>query len=202
MAGLPGISGFSGWLASTAVILVFGEISPQAVCSRYGLEIGSALIWPIKLVMWALFPMAYPLAQLLDKVLGKEIGLSYSRDELIALLSLHSVGGRTKRGPQGDLHDQEAKILQGVLKFSTKFVSDVLTPLKFVQSISIEDVLNLELMAKLYRSGHSRIPVYDGEPSNLVGIIFMKDLLIGPPPPPPHPDAPTLCPALVERRPF
>ena len=51
------------------------------------------------------YPLSFPIATVLDMVLGEEIGLSYSRDELVALLAMHSVGGRTKQGPQGDIHD-------------------------------------------------------------------------------------------------
>ena len=42
--------------------------------------------------------------------------------------------------------------VQGVLKFSTKTAADVLTPLEYVQAISLDDTLDLKLMAKLYRS--------------------------------------------------
>merc|ERR1712166_403901 len=137
MAGLTG--GFSGFLASTLLIMIFGEITPQAICSRHGLAIGAFLYPVIWLVCAVFFPLAYPIAQILDAVLGEEIGLSYSRDELIALLSMHSVGGRTKQGPQGDIHDTEAKILQGVLKFAGKRAEDVLTSIKQVVIVDPDD---------------------------------------------------------------
>ena len=158
--------------------MIFGEITPQAICSRHGLAIGAFLYPVIWLVCAVFFPLAYPIAQILDAVLGEEIGLSYSRDELIALLAMHSVGGRTKQGPQGDIHDTEAKILQGVLKFSGKRAEDVLTSIKQVDCLGIHEKLNLSVMNCIYRSGHSRIPIYDGKKDNLVGIIFIKDLVI------------------------
>jgi hypothetical protein len=89
MAGFTG--GFSGFLLSTLLIMIFGEITPQAICSRHGLAIGAFLYPVIWLVCAIFYPLAYPIAQVLDAVLGEEIGLSYSRDELIALLSMHSV---------------------------------------------------------------------------------------------------------------
>ena len=71
--------------------MIFGEITPQAICSRHGLAIGAFLYPVIWLVCAIFYPLAYLIAQVLDAVLGEEIGLSYSRDELIALLSMHSV---------------------------------------------------------------------------------------------------------------
>ena len=176
MADLAG--GEWGFVVSTCLILIFGEITPQAICSRYGLAIGAALFWPIQICMWAFFPLAFPISRLLNAVLGKEIGLSYSREELVALLAMHSTGGRTKRGPQGDLSDMEAKILTGVLRFTEKVAGDVSTDLKYVQAVGIHVKLDLTVMNCIYRSGHSRIPVYENEMNNLIGILFVKDLIV------------------------
>ena len=154
MAGLT--SGFMGFVLSTLLIMVFGEITPQAICSRHGLAIGAFLHPVIWLVCVVFFPLSYPIAQLLDAVLGAEIGLSYSREELIALLAMHSIGGRTAQGPQGDIHDTEAKILQGVLKFSGKTAEDVFTPLKMVDCLGLHEKFDLTVMNCIYRSGHSR----------------------------------------------
>lgn len=59
-------------LISVTAILLFGEILPQAVCKRYGLEIGAYLAWLVRLLMWIFFPIAYPIALLLDWMLGEE----------------------------------------------------------------------------------------------------------------------------------
>jgi metal transporter CNNM len=176
MADLAG--GEWGFVVSTVLILIFGEITPQAICSRYGLAIGAALFWPIQICMWAFAPLSFPISKVLNAVLGKEIGLSYSREELIALLAMHSVGGQTKRGPQGDLSDMEAKILTGVLRFTEKTAGDVTTDIKYVQAVGMHEKLDLSVMNCIYRSGHSRIPVYEDEMANLVGILFVKDLIV------------------------
>lgn len=176
MADLAG--GEWGFVVSTVLILIFGEITPQAICSRYGLAIGAALFWPIQLCMWFFYPLAFPISKILNAVLGKEIGLSYSREELIALLAMHSVGGRTAQGPQGDLSDVEAKILTGVLRFTEKTAVDVCTDVKYVQALGMHEKLDLTVMNCIYRSGHSRIPVYEGDMNNLVGILFVKDLIV------------------------
>jgi metal transporter CNNM len=176
MADLAG--GQWGFVVSTGLILIFGEITPQAVCSRYGLAIGAALFWPIQICMWVFYPLAFPISKILNAVLGKEIGLSYSREELIALLAMHSVGGKTAQGPQGDLSDVEAKILTGVLRFTEKTAGDVSTDIKYVQAVGMHEKLDLTVMNCIYRSGHSRIPVYEDEITNLVGILFVKDLIV------------------------
>jgi metal transporter CNNM len=73
------LDGWQAVLVSTALIVVFGEIVPQAVCSRYGLEIGAFFAWPVRILMALEFIIAYPIAKLLDWVLGKHHGIVYRR---------------------------------------------------------------------------------------------------------------------------
>src|SRR5262249_54165675 len=70
-------------LATTALITIFGEIIPQAVFSRYALQVGASTAWFVRLVMFVLYPIAAPLAWLLDITLGDELPTLYSRRELV-----------------------------------------------------------------------------------------------------------------------
>ena len=74
--------GTSGFLLSTSFIVVFGEIIPQASCSRYGLYIGAASIPIVRVLILLFFPLAYPMAWCLDKVLGEEMGTIHSKSEM------------------------------------------------------------------------------------------------------------------------
>ncbi|EOD35948.1 hypothetical protein EMIHUDRAFT_48084, partial [Emiliania huxleyi CCMP1516] len=64
-------SGLAGGLIATAVIVVFGEIIPQAVCSRHGLRIGAASTCLVRPLMYLLMPITLPIARVLDLVLGR-----------------------------------------------------------------------------------------------------------------------------------
>jgi CBS domain containing-hemolysin-like protein len=70
-AGFTG--GVAGTILSTTFIVIFGEISPQSVCARHGLEIGAATIPLVKMFMMALFPVAWPISVILDQLLGEEM---------------------------------------------------------------------------------------------------------------------------------
>jgi metal transporter CNNM len=67
-------SGGTSFLISTCLILIFGEVIPRSLCSRHALAIGAGLIWPLRIMMVLLMPVAYPAARVLDAVLGEEIG--------------------------------------------------------------------------------------------------------------------------------
>lgn len=66
------ISGGFAVAGATLAIVIFGEIIPQAVCSRHGLKVGSQTILLTKFFMVLTFPVSYPLSKLLDIILGKE----------------------------------------------------------------------------------------------------------------------------------
>lgn len=73
---------------STIAIVIFGEIVPQAICSRHGLAVGARTVWVTKLFMGLTFPMSYPISLLLDRLLGKEIGNVYNRERLKELIKV------------------------------------------------------------------------------------------------------------------
>lgn len=66
-------SGLVGALLSTAFIVVFGEITPQSVCSRYGLYIGSKTANIVRFFIILLYPVAFPISRVLDWALGQEM---------------------------------------------------------------------------------------------------------------------------------
>jgi metal transporter CNNM len=107
MADIAG--GLAGGLVSTAVIVVFGEIIPQATCSRYALQIGARSIPVVKVLMFLFFPIAYPLALVLDAVLGSELGNIHSKAEMKRLLEIH-----VERGGFGE---EIGKAMTGALQY-------------------------------------------------------------------------------------
>ena len=72
-------SGTVAIVGATAGIVVFGEIIPQAICSRHGLMIGYRTLPLTYLFMLVTGVLSYPLGKLLDIVLGDEVGMSYNR---------------------------------------------------------------------------------------------------------------------------
>lgn len=72
-------SGLVGFLVSTAVIVTFGEIIPQALCSRHALAIGSRLAPLIKVLLVVFYPAAKPVSIALNYTLGADSGQSSSR---------------------------------------------------------------------------------------------------------------------------
>ncbi|KAF9931181.1 hypothetical protein FBU30_010624 [Linnemannia zychae] len=159
-------------LISTLLIVIFGEIIPQAVCARYGLAIGAYCAKPMLILMYIMSPIAYPIAMLLDSWLGVHHGTTYRRTELKTLVSLHQVNGI------GELTDDEVTIIASVLDLKEKSVLSVMTPLEDVFTLSEDAILDEELMEEIVSAGYSRIPVYrHDDPSNFIGMLLVKRLI-------------------------
>merc|ERR1719367_1361396 len=76
-------SGTMAVIASTLLIVTFGEIIPQSLCYKHGLRIGAALT-PLLRVFWLLLlPLSKPFAFILDGVLGEEIGHVLDKQQLL-----------------------------------------------------------------------------------------------------------------------
>jgi len=74
-----GSSGVVALVVSTVIIVIFGEIIPQAICNKYGLFIGAHFTWLIYLLIALTFVISFPLSLLLKCILGEEEGNVYSK---------------------------------------------------------------------------------------------------------------------------
>ncbi|XP_067355202.1 metal transporter CNNM1-like isoform X3 [Channa argus] len=149
-------------------IFFIGEILPHSVASRHGLAIASKTIWVTRLLMVLSFPISYPISKLLDLILNQEISNFYTREKLLEMLRVTD--------PYHDLVKEELNIIQGALELRTKTVEDVLTPLTDCFMLALDVLLDFNTMSDIMQSGYTRIPVFENERSNIVDILFVKDL--------------------------
>ena len=76
-------SSLIGFFASTALIVIFGEILPQALCSRYALRVGASSMPLVKFFLIILAPVAVPLAKVLDYFLEEDVGTVHTKNEMM-----------------------------------------------------------------------------------------------------------------------
>ncbi len=165
-----------GLIISVTAVLIFGEITPQAVCSRHALFIGAHTIWVVKFFRILFSPVSYPLSLILNYFLGRDIGNVYSIDEMKRLIELHATDMDMTQ--ESGLNASDHLLLVAALEYKDKRVSDVMTSLDQCYMLDVEERLTFSLMLEVYRSGYTRIPVYRGVRSNIVGVLYAKDLIL------------------------
>ncbi|KAI1208595.1 DUF21-domain-containing protein [Annulohypoxylon truncatum] len=166
--------GVAAVVGSTVLIVIFGEILPQSVCVRYGLQIGGYMSKPVLLMMYLLAPIAWPTAKLLDWLLGEDHGTVYKKSGLKTLVTLHkSLGDVGER-----LNQDEVTIISAVLDLKRKAVEEVMTPMEDVYIMSEDTVLDEKTIDQILDAGYSRIPIHQtGKPTNFVGMLLVKILI-------------------------
>lgn len=97
------------------------------------------------------------------------MGTIHSKSEMKKLLEIHV--------QRGGFDAEAGKAMAGALKYQDMEVHEVMTPLDDVFMISIDDKLTFELIAEVFKSGFSRIPVYEIDEDNIVGLLLVKDLI-------------------------
>jgi len=142
-----------------------------------------SFVW---ILMFLLLPISWPVAKILDLLLGHNEGQIYKRDELKELMNIHAEH-------QG-LSKDEVQIITGALDMHKKDASSCMTPLKQVKMLNAEERLNLTTIQKvcdlqlsnvrncsyciqIRKFKHSRFPVYKGTKNHIIGILMMKDLV-------------------------
>ncbi|EIE85403.1 hypothetical protein RO3G_10113 [Rhizopus delemar RA 99-880] len=188
---LIGGGGLWAVLLSTGLIVIFGEVIPQCttspfVCDLVWLSVQNVqsksnekdellltLLQRIVLViMYILYPIAYPASLVLNFFLGTTRGTIYKKAGLKCLLSMHQsddIEGLTK---------DEVHIISSVLDLKEKRVCEIMTPLQDVFTLSLNTVLDKELVHKILKHGYSRIPIKSANnESHYIGMLLVKNLI-------------------------
>ncbi|MCB0484831.1 MAG: gliding motility-associated protein GldE [Flavobacteriaceae bacterium] len=153
----------------TFLILLFGEVLPKIYANRNALRFSFFMVLPLRILNAFLSIFSVPLlnlTNLVEKRLGKK-NSDFSVETLSQALELTSEEATTK---------DEQKILQGIVTFGNTETIQVMCPRMDVFAISDNESFT-EVVKKIVEYGHSRIPVYNENIDNIVGILYTKDIL-------------------------
>ncbi len=152
------------------IILIFGEILPKIFANRNNLVFARFTAFIIfRLDKFLLFIITIPMSfitNIIEKRFGQKGG-NFSVDELSKALEL------TK---QNDTTEEEEKILRGIVNFGNIEISQVMCPRVDIFALSSNLSLN-KVLPRLIDNGFSRIPVFENQLDNIIGILYVKDLL-------------------------
>lgn len=164
-----------GWQAiviSTVLIVIFGEIIPQSICVRYGLQVGAWFSPFILGLMYIMYPIVYPISVLLDWILGENHGVIYKKSGLKTLVTLHKTMGVER------LTQDEVTIISAVLDLKEKQVREVMVPIENVYTMSYDRILDKNSIEEIFNAGFSRIPIHmPGRPTDFVGMLLVRVLI-------------------------
>lgn len=165
------INGVVAGVIATALIFIFGEIFPQAIFPRYALFIGSKLSWLIKALTYIFYPVSAPIAWVLDKIVGEELPIVWSKKEIKEIIKYH------EDVAENIIDQDEERIVLGALSYSDKIAYDVMKPESRLYCLELDQRFTGKLLTEIKTKGHSRIPVYEKSRDQLAGILYTLCLL-------------------------
>ncbi|XP_016647978.1 PREDICTED: DUF21 domain-containing protein At1g47330 isoform X2 [Prunus mume] len=112
--------------------------------------------------------------EVLDWMLGKGHAALLRRAELKTFVDFHG----NEAGKGGDLTHDETTIIAGALQLTEKTAKDAMTLISSAFSLDLDAPLTLETLNAIMTKGHSRVPVYAGNPKNIIGLVLVKNLLM------------------------
>lgn len=165
------------WVATavvTTVILIFGEITPKTIAARYPESFALAVspsIWQLSRVISPLARMFASITRGLLRILRVPVGgdsSAVTEEDIRALAELGEQGGL--------IEEVERKIIDALFDLADRPVRDVMTPR--VDIVTLTEPVTIESVREaVAATGHSRYPVTHGELDDLVGVLYVKDLL-------------------------
>ncbi|OMJ76944.1 hypothetical protein SteCoe_23569 [Stentor coeruleus] len=170
---------FSEYIAiilSVTFVLAFGEVLPQALCTGPDqLKIASKLVPIVKIIMFLFSPISYPIAKLLDCVLGEEHGKKFKNDDLKALVSLHEVQDAQNKSGLGI---GQVNIIHGAIDLHKEIVRKHMIDINKIYMLRSDIVISKDILKEILTKGYSRVPIHRGDnTNNIIGILHIKKLV-------------------------
>jgi len=155
------------------IAVLFGIFVPRSIGARHAQAVLLILVWPLEVVTWITRPLVgilFNLTRLITRPFGGNpmVGTSLvTEDEIKSLVETGQA--------QGVLQEREQRMITSIFAISEKPVHEVMVPRTDIVAIDVDTPAE-EILKIITNIGHSRIPLYEGSPDNIIGILYVKDL--------------------------
>jgi putative hemolysin len=170
----PGKSIFFSTICTTTVILIFGEITPKIIAKNYTFNISKRVIKIIYVFSFIIKPIVAVfmfVSRLLGRILGLDIsssGILMTEEDIISFVTVSE--------EEGVIEEEEKEMIHSIVGFGEICAREVMTPRTAV--LAFEANKNIDgIWDELLENGFSRIPVYEETIDNIVGVLYIKDIM-------------------------
>ena len=156
-------------IVMTVAVLIFGEISPKTIAKRSPEAFAMFASPLMALIVIILYPFSLVFRgwqKLLAKIFKAKDDDGMTEEELISIIE--------EAEEEGDINKDEGSLIKSAIEFNDLEVSDIFTPRIDITAISNEATKE-EVSDLFSESGYSRLPVYEGDIDNIIGIVYYKD---------------------------
>ena len=163
-----------GTALMTVVVLVACEILPKTVALNNANKLAPILAWPMRVIVWVFGPISIAVQTVVNAVLKlvrvpihTSLDLDAMRAELRGAIDIHTAEGEVRH---------EGKMLRSILDLDEVQVGEVMTHRKNIMTLDAGQPM-AQLLDQVIASPFSRLPLWLGDPDNIVGVLHSKALL-------------------------
>ena len=157
------------------ITLVFGELFPKRIALKKAEAIAMFSVRPILFVSKLTLPFV-KLLSMSTNLLVKIVGLD--KENIEETVSREEIKSLVEAGQEhGVINISEKEMINGIFKLDNKLAKEVMTPRTEVFLINIDTPVN-KFLDKLLDEKYSRIPVYEEDIDNIIGVLYMKDFIV------------------------
>lgn len=165
------------WLtivAVTPLLVLLSEITPKVIAFRYARRWATVVAWPITLLYFVSTPVRFVVTGIV-RLLGRLAGVS--PEEATAGVGEAEFLVLVEQGAASGIVDEsEREIIEAVFELDDLPLKRVMTPAHDIFALPV-DVSWHDLLAACQDARFSRVPIYEGSPDEIIGVLLVKDLL-------------------------
>lgn len=169
-----GLAGIFVTFIMTALLLIFGEITPKVIAKNYSMQISRAVIIPIN-TMKKISSFIIIIFIAISKFFSRLFNVTINDD--MFLITEDSIKTYVVQGKEdGAIEEEEQEMIHSIIDFTDTSAKEILTPRTSIFALEGDKCLD-EVWDSIIEQGFSRIPIYEEQIDNVTGILYSKDLL-------------------------
>ncbi|MEM9420995.1 MAG: HlyC/CorC family transporter [Pseudomonadota bacterium] len=159
----------------TVLVLVFAEVTPKTAAIARADDFAMLVAMPMRLIVRIFAPIT-AVVQFIVRGTLRGFGLDVSDQQ--SVLSAHDElkGAIDLHHEEGQMEKEARDIIRGALELDDIDVEDIMIHRKNIEMLDIA-AGNHAMVEQMLASQHTRIPLFEGEPDNVIGVLHAKDLL-------------------------
>jgi len=161
--------------AAGAIIAIFGVAIPHAWAAHAGEKVLSATLGVLMALRWALCPVT-AVMQAFDLPIRRLSGAGEETDENGDNAKQEILQAASEGQAEGAVDAEELHMIESVMEFGETQAGEIMTPRTDIFALPAETPWD-QAVAKIVEAGHTRVPVYEGDIDNIVGVLYAKDML-------------------------
>ena len=163
-----------GLIILTFLHVLFGELFPKALAIQRPEAVSLALVLPLRGFYFITRPLTWFLSKASNILLGA-VGITnvhgteaHTSDELRLLID--------QSKESGEIQDSEHELIENVFQFNDRMVKQIMVPRTKLAALDVHAPED-KILETIFSEGYSRMPVFEGNIDNIVGVLYVKDLL-------------------------